>query len=102
MKETENYSQTYQNPGMQSRLIDLEQRQRLLKERLLIVGKNLISEKETNIQEMQELKKITMKLQEENKRLKNILENVTKQLQETPRKADFEILQRQLDLLRKD
>jgi hypothetical protein len=84
-----------------ARIRDLEEKQRLLKDRLLIVGEGLIGEKEKSLMEIQEMKKTITVLKQENDRMKQILQNITEQLSNTARKTDLEILQRQFDLFRK-
>jgi len=85
-----------------TRLRDLEEKNRLVKDRVLIMGKNLVEERETSFSILQELKSEVLKLKEENNRIKEALSNITEHLNRTARKEDFEIIQRQLDILRKE
>ena len=96
-----------QAPGQQyysdtsTRLRDIEEKQNILRDRNLLIGKSLVDEREKTFTETQELKKITIQLKEENLRLKEFIQGITEQLEKSARKSDLLILQRQLDLLRK-
>ena len=85
-----------------ARISDLEERQRILRDRVLITGKNLVEEREKTFNDVQEIKKIVLKLKEDTLLMKETLQNITERVNESARKEDFAILQRQLDLLRKD
>ena len=54
----------------------------------------------TRNREMQEMKKTVSRLSEENSRLKDAIQRMSEQLNNSARKEDLLILQRQLDLLR--
>lgn len=97
----EEYAQPeVQNEGT-TRLRDLEEKQRLLKDRILLIGKSLIDERDKNFAEMQEMKKSIIILKEETARIKELLERITEQLTTTARKEELLILQHQFDLFRK-
>ncbi len=86
---------------MNTRLRDLEERQHLLKDRLLLVGKSLIDERDKNAKEIAGLKKAVFALTEENARSKELLLRLSEQLSLSVRKEELSILQRQFDLFRK-
>src|SRR3989338_2118735 len=86
---------------MNTSLRDLEERQQLLKDRLLLVGKSLIDERERFSSELQTLKKSVLILTEENTRWKELLQRVAEQINSSARKEELLILQRQFDLFRK-
>ena len=81
-----------------TRLKDIEEKQRLLKDRLLLVGKNVIEDRDSTVTEMQELKKMVFKIQEENIKMQDFLKKVADQLSETARKEEVMMLQRQIEL----
>ena len=83
------------------RLRDLEEKQRLVKDRVLIIGESLVNEKNKTLVEIQELKKAFIQIKDENARIISILKNVTEQLSTLAKRTDLEILQRQFDLFRK-
>ncbi len=94
------YSEQDYFSDLNIRLRDIEEKQHILKDRVLIMGKNLVEEREKSFAESQEMKKSILLLKEENARLKNIIQNLTEQLNKTARKEELMIIQRQLDLLR--
>lgn len=87
-------------PELNARLRDLEEKQRILKDRVLLVGQSLVSERDKNFSEIQDLKKETITLKEENKRMKEIIERMAELTSEMARKNELAILQRQFDLFR--
>lgn len=85
-----------------TRLRDLEDRLRLLKDRTLLIGKSLIESREKNFSEIQEMKKNINHLTQEKTRLKELTLRLAEQINNSAKKEDLLILQRQLDLLRKE
>jgi hypothetical protein len=81
-----------------TRLKDLEERQRLLKDRLLLVGKNLVEDRDSMFNELQEIKKMTLKMKEDNFKMQDFMKKIADQLSETARKEEVLIIQRQVDL----
>ncbi len=79
---------------------DLEEKYRLLKERVILVGNSLVDERGKNFEEVQELKRIVLKLKEENIRMKEFIQRISEQLSETARKEELMILQRQFDIFK--
>ena len=57
------------------RIRDLEERQRILKDRLLLIGQNLIETKEKNIQDMLETKKTLEFLNQDMIKLRNFFQH---------------------------
>jgi adenine C2-methylase RlmN of 23S rRNA A2503 and tRNA A37 len=84
------------------RIRDLEDKQRILKDRMVLVGDSLIREREKSFREIQELKKIVVRLVEDNRRMKDILKRVGERVEIGARKEELNILQRQFDLFRGD
>lgn len=84
-----------------SNIRDLEEKQRLLKDRILLIGQSLIEEREKNFKEIQEVKKSLVIIKEENIRIKELLERITEQINSLARKEEVMTIQRQLDLIRK-
>ena len=83
-----------------TRLKDLEEKQKLIKDRTLLIGQNLIETKEDNFQEIQQLKKEFMILKEENTKIKDLLQRIAEQIADFSRKEELMILQRQFDMFR--
>jgi uncharacterized protein (DUF342 family) len=90
--------QTYYDSA---RTRDLEEKVRVLKDRILLIGKTLLEEKEKNNKEIRDMKAMLIKMKSDTDRMKEVLERISEQLTNTPKKEELSILQRQLDLLRK-
>lgn len=84
-----------------TRIRDLEEKQRILKDRMVLIGEGLINERDKSFSEIQEMKKIVVKLKEENIRIKELLERIMEKVNKTAGAEELMILQRQLDILRK-
>ncbi len=95
---------SYQSPEQQyfadvnTRLKDIEEKQKLLKDRILLIGKNLIEDRESIFNELQELKKVTLKVKEDQIRIQDFLKRVSEQASEMARKEEVLMLQRQLNI----
>jgi hypothetical protein len=83
-----------------TRIRDIEEKQRLLKDRTLLIGKNLIEDRENLFEDMQEIKKELILLKSENLKMQEFLKKVSNQISQTARKEELMILQRQFDLFR--
>ena len=84
-----------------AKIRDMEEKQRLLKDRILLLAQTQIEEREKTFSDLQELKKTVFTLKEENLRMKELLQRITEQVNNTARKEELAILQRQFDLFRK-
>ena len=80
---------------------DLEEKQRLLKERILLIGQTLIKERTETFSVLREMKKSFIKLGEDVIRLKEVVSKISELLDTTAKKEELLILQRQFDLFRK-
>ena len=87
-------------PEINTKLRDLEEKQRLLKDRILLLGENLVSERESMFNDLQEIKKTTLILKEEQLRMKAFLQQLSQIVNELARKEELMIVQRQLDILK--
>lgn len=106
MEEGIDYSnQILENTNIKLR--DLEEKQRILKDRLLLIGQNLIEIKEKNNEEILEIKKNMEILKRNTERLLSFLETASTEFSKFARKEDLEILSKQakmfqpLDFVRK-
>jgi phosphoenolpyruvate-protein kinase (PTS system EI component) len=77
------------------KLRDLEESQKLSKERLLLIGQNLIEAQEKNISEILELKKQNQNLNDDVKRMKSLLNSLSEEVSKSARKEELAILERQ-------
>ncbi|MBU4069733.1 MAG: hypothetical protein KJ646_02015 [Nanoarchaeota archaeon] len=106
MEEGTDYSnQILENTNIKLR--DLEEKQRILKDRLLLIGQNLIEIKEKNNEEILEIKKNMEMLKRNTERLLSFLETASTEFSKFAKKEDLEILSKQakmfqpLDFVRK-
>ena len=72
----EAYVQQPFSSDLSSRIRDNEEKQRLLKDRILLIGQSLIDERERTFKELQELKKTIVSIKEENDRIKELMQRV--------------------------
>jgi len=106
MEEGTDYSnQILENTNIKLR--DLEEKQRILKDRLLLIGQNLIKKKKKNNEEILEIKKNMEMLKRNTERLLSFLETASTEFSKFAKKEDLEILSKQakmfqpLDFVRK-
>lgn len=85
-----------------TRIRDIEEKQRLLRDRMLLISDGFVKEREKAFSEMQDMKKAVIMLTEDTKRIKALLQRIGERVDEFARKEDVMILQRQFDLFRKD
>ena len=84
-----NYSQT--NFGLR----DLEEKQRILKDRLILIGQNLIEVKDQTEKEILDLKKGMENLKQNLEKIKSFIETISAEFSNFARKEDIEILTKQ-------
>ena len=75
--------------------MDLEERQKIIKDRLILIGQNLIDFKEKYEEEILEIKKDVGLLKKNVERIKDFMETVSGELEKYARKDDLEILKKQ-------
>jgi predicted nucleic acid-binding Zn-ribbon protein len=85
---------------LNTRIRDLEEKQRLLKDRMLLISESFVKERDKNFEEMQEMKQTLEKIKLENTRLKELLLRVSEVIDSSARKEELMILQRQFDMFR--
>jgi len=91
-----------------SKIKDLEEKQRNLKDRLLLIGQNLIEFKEETNSQIIEIKKALELIKQNMGRTVSFLETASKEFSKFARKEDLEILSKQakmfqpLKLLKKE
>lgn len=78
-----------------SKLKDLEEKQRILKDRLLLIGQNLIDVKEKNTQNILEIKKDLEILKDSMEKMISFLETASNEFSKFAKKEDLEILAKQ-------
>jgi hypothetical protein len=80
------------------KLQDLEEKQNIIKDRVLLIGENLVSQKDETENEISQLKAQISSLSEELRRLKLIIERILEETDNFARKNEFQILQRQFEI----
>jgi hypothetical protein len=83
-------------PDISFRLRDLEEKQRILKNQIFLIGKNLIEIREKNIREILEIKKETEIMKSNMERLASFLESASEEFQKFARKDDMDILAKEM------
>jgi hypothetical protein len=83
-----------------TRLNETEEKQRLIKDRLLLVGENLVDTREEFEKQRLEFKKQLKEIEFELKRIKQINKRVVDELGNLARKNELEILERQFELFK--
>ena len=93
----ENYEYAYFS-DMNTKIRDLEEKNRMLKDRLLLIGQNLISTKEDYENYKIEIKKQLNKINSELKSIKQLNERIVNEISNFARKQELEILERQVEM----
>jgi len=89
--ENQNYSDSYGAGSIR----DLEERQRNLKDRLILVGQNLIDFREKTEEDILEMKKDLEILKNSTEKIRSFIESLSGQLSEFAKKSDLDILVKQ-------
>jgi len=80
------------------KLRDIEEKQNIIKDRVLLIGENLIAEKEEMDSQIIELKGSIAKLNDEMRKIKLAIERMMDDSNSYVRKNEFQILQRQFEM----
>ena len=82
----------------ETRLNEVEERQRLLRDRSLLIGENLISTKKENDEETFEIKKGINKINSEIKDIKQIVKRIVNEMGNLSRRSELEIIKKQYEM----
>lgn len=77
---------------------DLEERQRLLRDRILLIGKNMIETKEEIDKDLGSLKRDVEIMKGEIMRIREVLSSVGEELDNAAKRSDIIILEKQLKM----
>ena len=80
------------------KLRDLEENQRLMKERILLVGQNLIDFEDKASKEISEVKKSLYELKSDIERIKGIIQSLSEEIEKSARREELAILSRQFKM----
>ena len=81
--------------NLTSKVRDIEEKQRVMKDRLLLIGQNLIETKEKTTQQVLDIKKDIENIKQTVGRLSSFLETISNEFSKFAKKEDLEILARQ-------
>ncbi|OGJ12759.1 hypothetical protein A3K82_02355 [Candidatus Pacearchaeota archaeon RBG_19FT_COMBO_34_9] len=81
--------------NLNAKLRDVEEKQRVLKDRLLLIGQNLVEIKEKTNQKILEIKKDVEIIKQNMERFSSFLETVSGEFSKFAKKEDLEILTKQ-------
>jgi len=93
-EEQYNYADQYQT-DINTKIRDLEEKQRNLKDRLLLIGQNLIEMKEKHEENLLEIKRDFEMIKNSVERTKTFLETASSEFSKFARKEDLDILIKQ-------
>jgi len=85
---------------MMIKVRDIEEKQRILKDRLLLIGQNLIETKEKYNDSILQLKKEIEIIKQQMERLISFTETISGEFSEFARKEDLDILRKQARMFR--
>ncbi len=91
--DSEQAGQDYYS-AMFSKLKDLEEKQRVIKDRALLVGENLIETKEETKKDNLEMRKDIEKLKLDFERMKTFIETLSNEFPKFARKDDLDVLRK--------
>ena len=80
------------------RMNEIEEKQRLLKDRVLLIGNNLISTRDEYDKQFLNIKKEIKNIGDEIKTIKQLNERIINEIGNFARKSEFEILKRQFKM----
>ena len=89
-------NQEFSNTGIK----DIEEKQRILKDRMLLIGKNLIELREENQKEFIEIKKDIEIIKQNMKLLVKFLEIASGEMTLFAKKEDIEILEKKMEMMK--
>ena len=78
----------------------MEEKQRLLKDKMVLISETFVKERDKNFKEIQEMKRVVQEVRMEGQRTKELLSRIGDMLDKSARKEELMILQRQFDLFR--
>jgi hypothetical protein len=78
-----------------AKMRDVEEKQRIAKDRLMLIGENLVEIKETTNKKLLDIKKDVEIMKQEIERLSSFLETVSSEFSKFAKKEDLEILIKQ-------
>lgn len=94
MAEEGDYSNQYMNDSTM-KVRDLEEKQRIMKDRVLLIGENLVEMREETQEKILEMKKDLEDLKQKVTRITSFIETISGEFSKFAKKEDLEILAKQ-------
>lgn len=94
MSEEANYQGQFSEDA-NLKIRDLEEKQRILKDRVLLIGQNLIETKEKTSETILEIKKELEKIKDSVEKMKMFIESISSEFPKFARKDDLNIIVKQ-------
>jgi predicted nucleic acid-binding Zn-ribbon protein len=96
----EEYQENPYFTEINTKIRDLEEKQRILKDRTMLIGENLLELKESVNEDAIEIKKNLESLKQQVERLKSFLETASEEFSRFARKEDLEIIAKQVKMFK--
>lgn len=96
----EGYGEQNVVADINTRIRDIEDKEHILKERVLLIGNSFIKEREKMNLILKEMQVALTKLVDEQTRMQEVLKNTTEHLSKLARREEVQTIQRQLDIMR--
>jgi len=94
MDEQANYTEQLSS-DMNAKMRDIEEKQRVLRDRLLLIGQNLVEIKDNTNKKILEIKKDVEIMKQNIERMSSFLETISNEFSRFAKKEDLEILTKQ-------
>ncbi len=91
----EQYDYSEQSVDYSAKIREIEEKQKIQRDRLLLISKNLIEIKEESNEKLLEIKKELENLRQTTKKIKGFLDMISEEISNFARKEDVEILSKQ-------
>jgi hypothetical protein len=93
MADQEGYAEQFSDPT--AKMISIEEKQRILKDQILLLGQNLIEVKEKTNAKILEIKKDIELIKQNVERMSSFMESISGEFSKFAKKEDLEILTKQ-------
>jgi hypothetical protein len=99
-QDNQDQSQAYNDyySDINIKLKDIEEKQNIIKDRLLLIGENLVAEKQETDKKVLEIKNQFNEIQQENKKLKLAIQRILEAQEGFARKNELKILEKQFKM----
>ena len=97
-EQTDQYAEQYQYNDTNVKLQDIEEKISIIKDRILLIGENLVSEKQETEKTFSILKSKIIQMQQEINRLKTSLQSTIENQENLVRKSELKILEKQFEM----